>query len=370
METKAKNNSLLCWNVNNLIWVMACLLLLPFAAWMPTRAWAADIGFMAARIRLQGREDHSGALVNVGGWQQVTGGDGRVAFDLPPGYYAIRVSMNGYLYAQETFHMTPGGYIDLCTVTLVGGDVNNDGVIDILDLSYVGGAFGSTNPGADINDDGIVDILDLATVAGNFGKRAPSPWSSGWVFPVGDPHSGAGWYVTISLGETWVHEDGTWYRGHLGEDWFRVRGPTLGEPVYAAAAGDVVILRPNCGSYNDIVVIKHFVRDMTEPIYSFYAHLDAEEFVEEGESVKKGQQIGVIDDPVRYRPHLHFEIKNHTALINPPFSNCSDISRGWYISAGYSGISDDYDGGYYYDPSDGIGGNRYYHPTQFIQAHR
>jgi murein DD-endopeptidase MepM/ murein hydrolase activator NlpD len=277
--------------------------------------------------------------------------------------------MDGYLYAEESFRMTASGHVDLCTVKLLGGDANGDGTIDILDLSYVGGKLFSTDPRADINGDGKVDILDLVLVGANFGKSAPSPWTSRWAFPVGDLYSGAGWLVTNPLGNSWQDSSGKWYRGHLGEDWARSGGGSLGEPVYAVAAGDVIIVRPNCGNYNDIVVIKHFVRDMDEPMYSFYGHMDAEGWVRQGDTVKKRQQIGVLDDPVDFSPHLHFEIKNHTALIHGPFSSCTDISRGWYISAGYSGRSGDYSGGEYYDPSqDGIIGNRYYHPTRFIQA--
>jgi murein DD-endopeptidase MepM/ murein hydrolase activator NlpD len=267
--------------------------------------------------------------------------------------------------------MAVGGHVDLCTVTLLGGDVNGDDLIDILDLAYVGGRFSSNDSRADINGDGNVNIFDLTIVGGNFKKSAPSPWTSGWAFPVGDARSGSGWRVTNSLGATIQVSGGNWYRGHLGEDFMRNSGTSLNQPVYAAAAGDVIILRPNCGNYKDIVVIKHFVGDMDEPIYSFYGHIDAEGYVREGDPVQKRQQIGVTDDPrPDFVPHLHFEIKNHTALINGPFSSCTDVARGWYISAGYSGKSNDYNGGEFFDPStDGVAGNRYYPPSRFIQAH-
>jgi nitroreductase len=55
-------------------------------------------------------------------------------------------------------------------------DINNDGVVDILDAIMLSAAFLSTpnnprwNPNADINHDGIVDIYDAIILAENFGK--------------------------------------------------------------------------------------------------------------------------------------------------------------------------------------------------------
>ena len=45
------------------------------------------------------------------------------------------------------------------------GDVNNDGVVNILDLTFIAQHIGKSNPEADINRDGIVNILDLTLVA-------------------------------------------------------------------------------------------------------------------------------------------------------------------------------------------------------------
>jgi hypothetical protein len=56
-------------------------------------------------------------------------------------------------------------------VTLLGGDINGDDAIDILDLVAVGAQFGSsspTPPEADVNGDGVVDIIDIVLVAKNF----------------------------------------------------------------------------------------------------------------------------------------------------------------------------------------------------------
>jgi hypothetical protein len=60
----------------------------------------------------------------------------------------------------------------LSPVALLGGEVNGDGEIDILDLAFVGAHFGDSNAQADINGDGTVDILDIVLVAINFGQQA------------------------------------------------------------------------------------------------------------------------------------------------------------------------------------------------------
>lgn len=60
-------------------------------------------------------------------------------------------------------------------------DLNNDGIINIIDLTAVAKAYGSYaghprwNPEADLNDDGKVDIIDLTKVAKEYGKKWPPP---------------------------------------------------------------------------------------------------------------------------------------------------------------------------------------------------
>jgi hypothetical protein len=49
-------------------------------------------------------------------------------------------------------------------------DVNADGVVNILDLTFVASRLGQTDPKADVNADGSVNILDLTLVARNFGN--------------------------------------------------------------------------------------------------------------------------------------------------------------------------------------------------------
>ena len=204
-----------------------------------------------------------------------------------------------------------------------------------------------------------------------FGNVGVPPVEGEWAYPVGSADGGAGWYVSLGLGESWYSSLlGRWFRGHLGEDWFRSSGSSLGQPVYAAAAGDVVTVLQNCGNYVDVVILRHDLVEDGGSVYSFYGHIEANGYVSVGDRVERRQQIGIIGDPVDFNPHLHFEVKNETALLNAPFSGCSDIPGGVYISAGYSGVSNDYDGGAYYDPTDSVLGNRYYPGGRFVDEHR
>ena len=64
---------------------------------------------------------------------------------------------------------------------LSASDVNTDGVVNILDLTFIATHFGEnvsenqrSNP--DVNRDGTVNILDLTLVASHFGKKSGIPF--------------------------------------------------------------------------------------------------------------------------------------------------------------------------------------------------
>ena len=59
------------------------------------------------------------------------------------------------------------------TTPLLTVDVNQDGTVNILDLTLVAQNFGTSTPRTDVNGDGIVNILDLVFVAQNFGEVTP-----------------------------------------------------------------------------------------------------------------------------------------------------------------------------------------------------
>jgi hypothetical protein len=69
----------------------------------------------------------------------------------------------------------PDGNWDVYYRTSLPGDVNEDGIVDIFDLSIVAVSYGyfewepEYNPDADINADGVVDMRDLTIISMNFG---------------------------------------------------------------------------------------------------------------------------------------------------------------------------------------------------------
>jgi hypothetical protein len=137
-------------------------------------------------VRLQGRPDDSGAtlsflpgetygypydFVTSGYWGQVTASD-VVYVDT----YTVVVSAEHYLDVTEASGVTAtidSEDVILEPVMLWGGDVvGDDNEITINDATFIANSYGFSNPDCDINQDGIVDIMDLAILGGNYGKTS------------------------------------------------------------------------------------------------------------------------------------------------------------------------------------------------------
>ena len=134
-------------------------------------------------IDLQSRSDDSGASFTAGAYATTTDASGYYELTVPEDTYDVTAEMDLYLDGERTGEVCLAGEeIQLPGVTLLGGDTNDDCVINILDLSFIGSRFmtsaGDTNydPMADINDDGTVNILDLSVTGGNFMETCPVNW--------------------------------------------------------------------------------------------------------------------------------------------------------------------------------------------------
>jgi len=84
-----------------------------------------------------------------------------------------------------------------------------------------------------------------------------------------------------------------------------------GTPVLAAADGDVVVAGTD-SQYGRLVAIEH-----ADGLRTFYGH-NASVLVERGERVVRGQQIATVGSTGRSTaPHLHFEVRQHRAVLDP-----------------------------------------------------
>lgn len=85
----------------------------------------------------------------------------------------------------------------------------------------------------------------------------------------------------------------------------------LGEPVLAAASGQVVYAGGGLSSYGKMLIIKH-----NETFLSAYAH-NSELLVKEGDFVKGGQRIADMGSSGTDRVKLHFEIRCEGSPVDP-----------------------------------------------------
>jgi hypothetical protein len=133
-----------------------------------------DEATLTGKVLLEGRSDHSGTLVQLdGGASVTTGADGSYSFVTSSGSHTLDFSHAAYLSDSASAVGIAGSTVTVPQVTLLGGDVNDDGCIDILDIAAIGSQFGSSSPTpatADVNDDGTVDIVDVVLAAKNFGS--------------------------------------------------------------------------------------------------------------------------------------------------------------------------------------------------------
>ena len=97
--------------------------------------------------------------------------------------YDLQADHSVYLMAEKSL-LVDGNKTGQNT-KLLGGDANDDMTVDLLDLSCIGGQFGSITPPftcnavpetADVNDDFKINIQDLSLAAGNYLLFEPQGW--------------------------------------------------------------------------------------------------------------------------------------------------------------------------------------------------
>jgi hypothetical protein len=140
-------------------------------------------GTIRGRVILERRTGNAGAQVEVAGQVVTTGASGEYSLaEVPPGIHTIIVRRQSYLRTWRLVTVAAGQTLTLSDVTLLGGDINQDDVIDLVDANLIGQAWNSTSASpnwderADITDDGAVNILDMVAVQFNWDEVAPGPW--------------------------------------------------------------------------------------------------------------------------------------------------------------------------------------------------
>lgn len=132
--------------------------------------------------------------------------------------------------------------------------------------------------------------------------------ADGFDFPVGKPNA-EGYYKARGLRLRQPQ--------HFGEDWNGRAGgdKDLGDPVYAVADGVVTFAHNVHQGWGNVVLTRHAYRDpksgQVKYIDTLNGHLN-EILVKEGQSLKRGQQIGTIGSNFgMYPAHLHFEMRHN-----------------------------------------------------------
>lgn len=103
--------------------------------------------------------------------------NGTFSLSAPAGTYTLRATANGFLSAQGTVTLTSGNTVTQPTVSLLAGDIDNNGVIDQFDALTIGMSYNTATPtAADLNNDGVINVLDLELLAQNYHETGPTAW--------------------------------------------------------------------------------------------------------------------------------------------------------------------------------------------------
>ena len=143
---------------------------------------ATATGSISGKVILQGRMSHEGVEVTVGELPPaITKPDGSYAVMgiVAPGQYLVAATMPGYLYGQGHVEISEVGETKhLPAVTLLAGDLNGDGAVNLFDLVLLSTTLGkldATSLRSDLNADGAVNLFDLVLVGNNLDRRGPIP---------------------------------------------------------------------------------------------------------------------------------------------------------------------------------------------------
>ena len=126
--------------------------------------------------RVSGGEGVEVALMKNGETVEKTAVEsGIFCIDAESGTYDVVITKDGCLTWKFQNVILRDEGVTLPEVEMLGGDVNSDTMINIMDMGFFRADFGKAggnikNPYTDVNRDGMVNIMDMGTFRKNFGK--------------------------------------------------------------------------------------------------------------------------------------------------------------------------------------------------------
>lgn len=155
----------------------------PTLTYTPSPTLTPITGAISGIARYEKRSDQSGIVISITMGdangapyaQAQTAADGSFRLDgVPVGSYFLRFTAAGHLAASATL-MVETGVGATAQVTLLAGDVDGSGMVDLLDAGLIGANYRIQVPPApivaDLNADGLINLVDLVLVGKNFGKQ-------------------------------------------------------------------------------------------------------------------------------------------------------------------------------------------------------
>ncbi len=209
---------------------------------------------------------------------------------------------NGQLWAITAMHalLPPNRYPVILTATRPDGSA----VTRVETVEVLEGPYGSEAIVLDAERSALLDAELLATerqtLLNLWTRVTPRPhWSGAFGFPTaGDITSYFGTRRTYNTSQELSFHSGTDFGG-------------FGTPIYAPAAGTVVLAKPLTVRGNAVVI------DHGLGLYSGYWHQN-ELAVVEGQQVQTGDLIGYIGNTgLVTGPHLHWELRLNGIAVNP-----------------------------------------------------
>jgi hypothetical protein len=104
--------------------------------------------------------------------------DGTFSFTIPVGTYLVFARADGFLGAEGFVTILAGNTSAMPVISLPAGDIDGNSRIDQFDVLTIGMNYNNALPNvADLNNDGVINVLDLELLARNYRKTGLVPWN-------------------------------------------------------------------------------------------------------------------------------------------------------------------------------------------------